>query len=263
MNFFFKKSLGQNFLNNEKIKKLIIDTGNINQNNIVLEVGPGNGALTEKILEKNPKNLTVIEKDKNLVSILYKKFGDKITIINDDMLNISYEKYSNENQIIFGNLPYNISTQILTKWIKMKNLDKFCSKFILMFQKEVADRIIAKSNTKEYGRLSIISNWRLNISKITEIDAKNFTPTPKVKSTLLELVPKQKTYNFKNLKNLEHVTNVFFGQRRKMIKKPLSILFNDIDQVSEKLSLDLNMRPQNIDTITYFKICELYETLIN
>ena len=257
-----KKSLGQNFLIDKNILEKIINTTNI-ENKSILEIGPGTGNLTSYILKKNPKKMIVIEKDNELSSNLKKKFSNQIKIINDDILKIDETKLLKEDVIVFGNLPYNISTEILCKWIINLKENFWFESLVLMFQKEVADRIIAKSNTKEYGRLSIISNWRLNINKITEIDAKNFTPTPKVKSTLLELVPKQKTYNFKNLKNLEHVTNVFFGQRRKMIKKPLSILFNDIDQVSEKLSLDLNMRPQNIDTITYFKICELYETLIN
>ena len=258
-----KRSLGQNFLVDDKILNKIIDIANIDFENVVIEVGPGKGALTDKIFEKKPRKLTVIEKDERLYKFLNKKFGSKIDIINNDMMKISYEKYLEENLIIFGNLPYNISTQILTKWIKINNLEKFCKKLILMFQKEVADRIIAETNTKNYGRLSIISNWKMQIEKIIDIEPRSFSPSPKVKSTLLVFVPKKQYHIIKDPKNLEHITNIFFSQRRKMIKKPLSILFNDIDQVSEKLSLDLNMRPQNIDTITYFKICELYETLIN
>ena len=131
-----------------------------------------------------------------------------------------------------------------------------------MFQKEVADRIIAKTNTKNYGRLSILSNWRMKIDKIFDIEPESFNPAPKVRSTLLVLVPKNKFYNFKDPKNLEHVTNIFFSQRRKMIKKPLKILFKNYEEISKKLNLDLNLRPQNLDHITYYKICELYEASI-
>ena len=92
--------------------------------------------------------------------------------------------------IIFGNLPYNISTQILAKWIKHKNLNSICKKFILMFQKEVADRILASTNQKNYGRLSILSSWRLNIKKIKEISPQSFFPSPKVKSTILLIIYK-------------------------------------------------------------------------
>ena len=164
---------------------------------------------------------------------------------------------------IFGNLPYNVSTQILTRWIKIKNLSSFCKKFILMFQKEVADRIIAKTNTKNYGRLSIISNWKMEIEKIADIEPSSFKPAPKVKSTLLVFTPKEKIFNLKDPKNLEHITNIFFSQKRKMIKKPLKFLFKDFQNISKQLSLDLNQRPQNLNNFTYYKICEIYETLMD
>ena len=254
-----KKSLGQNFLIDDKVLNKIIDIGDINFENVVIEVGPGKGALTDKIFEKKPKKLTVIEKDQRLFKFLSKKFGSEIDIINSDMMKISYEDYLQENLIIFGNLPYNISTQILTKWIRVNNLEKFCKKLILMFQKEVADRIIAETNTKNYGRLSIISNWKMKIEKIIDIEPRSFSPSPKVKSTLLVFIPKRKYYIFKDPKNLEHVTNIFFSQRRKMIKKPLKFLFNNFEEVSKKLSIDLKLRPQNLDHKTYYKITELYE----
>ena len=254
-----KKSLGQNFLIDDKILNKIIEIGNVNFENVVIEVGPGNGALTDKIFEKRPKKLTVIEKDEQLSQLLNKKFGSLINIINDDMMKISYEKYFEENLVIFGNLPYNISTQILAKWIKINSLEKFCKKLVLMFQKEVADRIIAETNTKNYGRLSILSNWKLKIEKIIDIEPQSFSPSPKVRSSLLALVPKKKYHILKDPKNLEHVTNIFFSQRRKMIKKPLKFLFKNFDKISEELSIDLNIRPQNLDHKTYYKICELYE----
>ena len=254
-----KKSLGQNFLIDDKVLNKIIEVGNINFENIVIEVGPGNGALTSKIFEKKPKKLTVIEKDERLFQLLNKKFGSLINVINDDMMKISYEEYFEENLVIFGNLPYNISTQILAKWIKINNLEKFCKKLVLMFQKEVADRIIAETNTKNYGRLSILSNWKLKIEKIIDIEPQSFSPSPKVRSSLLTFVPKKKYHIFKDPKNLEHVTNIFFSQRRKMIKKPLKFLFKNFNKISEELSIDLNVRPQNLDHKTFYKICELYE----
>tara|TARA_Y100000816_G_scaffold3510_1_gene2124 strand:+ start:6560 stop:7351 length:792 start_codon:yes stop_codon:yes gene_type:complete len=263
MTLISKKSLGQNFLASEKLINLIVDTGNINNGDTVLEVGPGKGALTQKILEKKPKKLIVIEKDVRLVKILKEKFENKINIINKDMLNVSYEDYFTNNLIIFGNLPYNISTQILAKWVKINDLNKYCKKLILMFQKEVGDRIIAKSNTKNYGRLSILSNWKMKINKIIDIEPQHFKPSPKVKSSLLTFVPKKEFYNIKNPSNLEHVTNIFFSQKRKMIKKPLKFLFTNFDEVSKKLSIDLTSRPQNLDCLTYYKICEIYESSID
>ena len=257
-----KRNLGQNFLIDENILNIITELGNINNEDLILEVGPGTGNLTQKILEKKPKNFTVIEKDKKLVDFLKKKFNKKIDIINEDMMKFSYEKNLNKRIIVFGNLPYNISTQILSKWIKIKKLENFYKKFILMFQKEVADRIIAKDNSKNYGRLSIISNWKMNVKKIMDIDPKSFKPIPKVKSSILTFEPKKNYYKIQDGKNLEHITNVFFNQRRKMIKKPMKVLFKDFEEISKELSLDLNLRPQNLSNLTYYKICSMYEKSI-
>ena len=219
--------------------------------------------MTEKILNKGPRDFILIEKDKRLADNLIKKFGDKIKIFNEDMLKFSYENYYKKNLIIFGNLPYNISTQILAKWIKIKELNKFCKRLVLMFQKEVADRIIAKNNTKNYGRLSIISNWKMDIEKIIDIEPNSFKPSPKVNSTLLVFTPKKKFFNLNDPKNLEHVTNIFFSQRRKMIKKPLRFLFKNYQDIAKRLGLDLNLRPQNLDNDTYYQISKFYETLID
>jgi len=258
-----KKSLGQNFLIDKNIIKLIINLGGIVEDNILVEVGPGTGNLTEQILLKNPKKLILIEKDKNLAKLLIEKFNNKIMLINDDILNVEENELSKKKMFIFGNLPYNISTQILAKWIKLKNLNSICKKFILMFQKEVADRILANTNQKNYGRLSILSSWRLNIKKIKEISPKSFFPSPKVKSTILLIEPKTNFFEIKNPKNLEYITRVFFNQKRKMIKKPLSILFKNKDEISKKLELNLNLRPQNLSPLVYFKLCKEYENLLN
>ena len=260
MKFNPKKSLGQNFLVDNKVLSKIVEIGEIEHQDFVIEVGPGNGALTEKIFEKKPKKLIVIEKDNRLSVVLKKKFTNNISIVNQDMMDFTYEDYQTNKLIIFGNLPYNISTQILAKWIKTENIDKFCKRLILMFQKEVADRIIAETNTKHFGRLTILSNWKMEVKKIIDIEPESFKPSPKVKSTLLIFVPKKNFYEFNDPKNLEHITNVFFTQRRKMIKKPLKFLFKNFDEISKKLSLDLSLRPQNLDHKTYYKICELYES---
>ena len=257
-----KKSLGQNFLIDNNILDMIVELGEIKSNDVVLEVGPGTGNLTEKILKKEPKKLVAVEKDKNLSEILKKKFTNNVEVINDDILNYNQGIYYNKKIIIFGNLPYNISTQILTSWIKINNLNNFCKKFILMFQKEVADRILAKFNSKNYGRLSIISSWKMDIEKIIDISPNSFFPRPKIKSTLLVFKPKNKYYKLKNPKNLEHITNIFFNQRRKMIKKPLKFLFKNYEKVALELALDLNLRPQNLTNNTYYKICSFYEKLL-
>ena len=256
-----KKSLGQNFLTDKNIVNIIINIGNIKKNDIVLEVGSGTGNLTERILSKNPKKLFAVEKDKSLAKKLHEKFREKIILINDDILKIDEKKYSKDPMIVFGNLPYNISTQILIKWIRYNSLNNTFKKFILMFQKEVAERIIAETNSKNYGRLAVLSSWKLNIEKITDVSPNSFYPIPKVKSTILLIEPKSEYFNLKNPKNLEHITNIFFNQRRKMIKKPLNIIFKNVNEISKKLNININDRPQNLSSLKYFEICREYESL--
>ncbi len=256
-----KKSLGQNFLIDKNIIKKIISSTNITDK-IVLEIGPGTGNLTSELLKKNPKNVFVIEKDNELAVSLKNKFNNQISIINDDVLKIDETSLFKEKVIVFGNLPYNISTEILSKWIINLKDNFWFECLILMFQKEVAQRIIANFNTSSYGRLSIISNWKLNIKKICDIKSEAFYPKPKVDSSLLFFYPKKSFVKIDNPNNLEKVTRIFFNQRRKMLKKPFNQLFNGNQTVLNKLNIDLNLRPQNLSFDTYYKITSEYENLI-
>jgi len=255
-----KKSLGQNFLIDSNVLEQIVDTVKIT-NKVILEVGPGSGNLTTFILKKKPKKVYVIEKDDDLALLLEDKFTNEINIINDDILKISEDKISNEKLTVFGNLPYNISTEILSKWIINLNKNFWFESLVLMFQKEVADRIIAKSNTSKYGRLSILSNWKLNIKKIIDIKPQSFSPKPKVDSTLLLFTPRENFFDLKDARNLEMITRVFFSQRRKMLKKPFNQIFNNAKEISEKFKIDLDLRPQNLDPEMYFNLVKEYESL--
>ena len=255
-----KKSLGQNFLTDRNVLEIIVNTTPIKDKNI-LEIGPGTGNLTSFILKKNPKKFYVIEKDNDLSENLNNTFKDQLTIINDDILNIDENLLFNEKVTVFGNLPYNISTEILSKWIVNLKDNFWFDYLVLMFQKEVADRIIANFNKSTYGRLSILSNWKLNIKKICDIKPESFSPKPKVDSSLLFFSPKQSFHKIKNPKNLEKVTRIFFSQRRKMLKKPFNQLFNGDKKILSKLKIDLNLRPQNLDFDTYYKLTSEYEKL--
>ena len=130
-----------------------------------------------------------------------------------------------------------------------------------MFQKEVADRIIAKIDSSNYGRLSILANWKLEIKKICDIKPSSFNPKPKIDSSLLFFTPKKNFYAIKEAKNLEKITRIFFNNRRKMIKKPYNQIFNGDLRVLEKLKINLNLRPQNLGCDTYYKLTEEYEKL--
>ena len=256
-----KKSLGQNFLIDDDIIRKITSVVDIKDKNI-LEIGPGTGNLTKAILKKEPKKFFVIEKDNNLSIILNENFRDQITIINRDVLKINEKNLTDEKLIVFGNLPYNISTEILCKWIiNLKDKDFWFDELILMFQKEVANRIIAKFNTSDYGRLTILANWKLNIKKICDIYPNSFSPRPKIDSTLLHFAPKQNFFEIKDPINLEKITRVFFSHRRKMIKKPFNLIFKNNSNILNKLKIDLNLRPQNLDFDTYYQLTSLYENL--
>ena len=236
-----KKSLGQNFLIDENILEKIIQCSNIKDRE-VLEVGPGTGNLTKKIVQQLPRKIFLIEKDTFLLNELKSKIDYNIEFINEDILKINENKLSKDKLIVFGNLPYNISTEILTKWILNIHSNFWFDKLILMFQKEVADRIIAKSNTSNYGRLSILSNWKLNIKKIIDIRPESFSPRPKIDSSLLLFTPKKKFFELENPQNLEMITRIFFSQRRKMLKRSFNKIFKDPKSISEKLDIKISTR---------------------
>jgi 16S rRNA (adenine1518-N6/adenine1519-N6)-dimethyltransferase len=258
-----RKSLGQNFLTDFNIINKIIDIGNINKKDDVLEVGPGTGNLTKEIIKKKPEKIFLIEKDKLLCRNLKKEFKNSVNIFNEDILKTNEKNLSNKKLIVFGNLPYNISTQILSKWILNCNSNFWYKKLILMFQKDVAERITAKTNTKNYGRLSIISNWKLKIIKHFDVSRNCFYPKPRVESSVLSFVPEIKHVKFQNAKSLEMVTRVFFSQKRKMINKPIKQLFNNSNEILNKLKINLNLRPQNLSKEIYFEITKEYENLAN
>ena len=255
-----KKSLGQNFLIDREVLEKIVSTSDI-ANKEVLEIGPGSGNLTTYILKQKPKKLYVVEKDDDLAILLEEKFDNKIKIINDDILNISESKISDQKLSVFGNLPYNISTEILSKWILNIGSNFWFESLALMFQKEVADRIISEFNSSKYGRLSILSSWKLNVEKIIDIKPQSFSPRPKIDSSLLLFTPKKNFFELKDPKNLEKITRIFFSQRRKMLKKPFNQVFANGKQIAEKFDIDLNLRPQNLEPEIYFKLVKEYEDL--
>ncbi len=255
-----KKSLGQNFLRDKNIIKKIVNLVDVKNRNI-LEIGPGTGALTEEIIKKNPKTLTLIEKDNRLYENLKDTyFNEKnIKIINQDILKYDLDKLKKKNLIIFGNLPYNISSQILVKIIKMKNLSTKLKDVVFMFQKELGEKIIADFPSKNYGRLSILVNLRLiHINKFN-VSSNCFYPKPKVDSTIIHFKPKTKIkYEIINIENLEKITSIFFSNKRKIIKKNMKKILNE-KKINLIKNLNLNLRPENLSPDIYYKITNLFE----
>ena len=165
---------------------------------------------------------------------------------------------------MFGNLPYNISTKILAELVLIKQWPPWYKSLILMFQKEVADRIIAKTKTKLFGRLSVLCNWRLEVKKHFDVSQNCFFPKPKIDSTVLSFKPKEKyKYNLKNPKNLEIVTRILFSNRRKMINKNFKKLFGSKSSLAKDLDLNLKLRPEELSCDMFYKIAETYENLLN
>lgn len=255
-----KKSLGQNFLIDLNIVKKITSLTNISNKNI-LEIGPGKGMLTDQLLAQKPKSLILIEKDNILfenLKIKYKKFK-QVKIYNDDILKFNLEEKLQKDTIIFGNLPYNISSQILTKIIRIKTNPARFLYLVFMFQKEMAARIIGKFGTPEYGRLSILTNYKLNILSKFNVSPNCFFPKPKVDSTVLLFKPKNKIKEkIKNIESLEKVTNILFSNKRKMINKNIKKILKK-DQLQLVDNLNLKSRPSDLKPEKYYKITELFE----
>ena len=255
-----KKSLGQNLLVDRNIINKISSLDSI-KDKIIVEIGPGTGNLTESILKKNPKKILLVEKDKRFCEILSEKFSlrKNYNIFNEDILKFNFNSNLN-GEVIFGNLPYNISTQILAKFIKLDKWPPSFKKIIFMFQKEVADRILAKPNTKDYGRITVLTNFRLDVIDGFNISKKCFFPIPNVDSKVIVFKPKLKiNYKIKNIKNLEKVTQIFFSGKRKMINKAFSKLFKNHKETAEFLDIDLKKRPSELFCEDYYKMTERYE----
>ena len=258
---YFKKSLGQNFLNDLNVIKKIISLTNIENKNVI-EIGPGKGALSFQILKKKPRSFILIEKDYDLSKELEKKFlkTKNINVYNDDIMNFDIEKKCKKNSIVFGNLPYNISSQILVKFLNLKNWPSKVSDYIFMFQKELGEKIIGKFHSPNYGRLSILSNFRLNISKKFLVSPNCFFPKPKVMSMVIHFKPKlNEKFKIKEIKNLEKITNILFSNKRKMINKNITKIL-DKKTLAKIPYLNLGLRPAEIKPEIYYKITELYES---
>ena len=256
---FAKKSLGQNFLIDKNIVRKILGLINLKDKNII-EIGPGKGALTDEILKKNPESITLIEKDTNLFQYLTVKYTDKksIKILNSDILNYDLDKINKKNLIVLGNLPYNISSQILIKFLKYSYSSSKFNDLIFMFQKELGEKIISKFPGKKYGRLSIITNLIFSVEKIFLVSPNCFFPKPSVTSMVIYFKKNKKKSKITKISNLEKITNIFFSNKRKMINKSIKKILSE-NKINQIPYLNLNSRPGEISPKAYYKITELYE----
>ena len=256
-----KKSLGQNFLIDSNIKRKIVNSVNL-KNKDVIEIGAGKGDLTDEILKGKPKSLLIIEKDQNLAEILKNKYNEVSNVKTHcaDILKFNLENNVKKSSIIFGNLPYNISSQILVKTLKFKLWPPKFTDVIFMFQKELGEKILGKFRSKNYGRLSILTNYRLKVFSKFLVSPNCFFPKPKVKSIVIHFKPIKRDENrIKDINNLEKITNILFSNKRKMINKRIKKIIKN-SKIQKIGNLNLKLRPEQLDPDIYYKLTELYES---
>ena len=249
---FPKKSLGQNFIHNKdfifKLSELIRSDRDTN----IFEIGPGMGALTDQLVKKKFKNLYLIEKDFLLFQKLEDRFkkDSNIFVSNSDAISYDYEAINkNQKSLVVGNLPFNISSQLLINWIVNYNWPPFYSKMVLMFQKEVANRIIARHNQKSYSRISVISQARCEIKVLLNAPSNIFFPKPKVDGTILEFSPITKYLDI-DISNLQKLLRKSFEHRRKKIKTSLK----DYDYLLKRFAISDGLRAENLSVDDYCKL---------
>ena len=247
------KSLGQNFLFDLNLTDKIVK----NSEPIcptVIEIGPGPGGLTRSILKKKPNVLYTIDKDKQsekMLTDIKKIYRDNLIIITDDALHYPIWELGDSPRQVIANLPYNTGTKMLTSWLKhIQHFDLLT----LMFQKEVADRIIAKQGSKNYGRLSILTNWLTKSKKLFDIPSEAFIPRPKITSSVIQLKPLHKPLYDVSFESIEKITQMAFSQRRKMIKTSLKKVNGQI--ILRELNISPNLRPENLSIIDFCKIAK-------
>ena len=251
--FKHKKSLGQNFLINKKILKKISSLKDF-KNQEVVEVGPGKGYLTEFLIKKKPSKLILIEKDRELETVLtnlIKNKSIKIKLIIEDALKISINKLSKDKIVLIGNLPYNIATTLILNWLKY--IHSFKS-IVVMVQKEVAYRLSAKEKTKHYGRTSVLVQVVADVKIKFDVAPENFFPKPKVYSSVIEIIPKEKI-KF-DYKKLDKLLKLSFMHKRKTLKNNLSKISSNIEEKIFKCGIDPSLRPEEISPNQFIKLSE-------
>ena len=252
-NIKINKSLGQNFLFDINLTDKIVNKSEPLAPTII-EVGPGPGGLTRSILKKNPTILFAIDKDKQaeiMLSDLKKVYGDKIQVIIADAIKYPIWNLGTEPRQVIANLPYNVGTKMLISWLRhIKHFEKLT----LMFQKEVADRILAPVGSSNYGRLSILTNWLTKSKKLFDIPGSAFIPPPKVTSTVIELIPIENPIFDVPFSSLEKITQMAFSQRRKMLKSSLKKI-NGVS-ILEDLNIPSQLRPEELTINDFCRIAK-------
>ena len=244
-----KKSLGQNFLFDLNLtSKIARYAGNLEQSD-VLEIGPGPGGLTRSLLNEGARKVVAIEKDTRCIAALEEiktLFPGKLEIVQGDALSTDLRQYLTQPVQIIANLPYNIGTELLVRWLNSTTWPSFWQSMTLMFQKEVANRIVASPGSKAYGRLSVMAQWRCNTKIAFNIPATSFTPSPKVESTVVHFEALKEPRFPAEVNKLEFVVSKAFNQRRKMLRGALKGHFKNVEEGLLAIGVVPTKRAENV-----------------
>ena len=257
-----KKSLGQNFLLDLNLtSKIARYAGNLEQSD-VLEIGPGPGGLTRSLLNEGARKVVAIEKDKRCIAALdevQKQFTGKLKIVQGDALSTEVRQYLTHPVQIIANLPYNIGTELLVRWLNSATWPSFWQSMTLMFQKEVANRIVASPGSKAYGRLSVMAQWRCNTKIAFNIPATAFTPPPKVESSIVHFEALKEPRFPAEVNKLEFVVSKAFNQRRKMLRGALKGHFKNVEEGLLAIGVVPTKRAENV---TIQEFCLMAQILV-
>ena len=257
-----KKSLGQNFLLDLNLtSKIARYAGNLKHSD-VLEIGPGPGGLTRSLLNEGARQVVSIEKDNRCIAALEEiqsLFPGRLKLLKGDALSMNVTQYLTDPIKIIANLPYNIGTELLVRWLNSKNWPSFWQSMTLMFQKEVANRIVARPGSKAYGRLSVMSQWRCNTKIAFNIPATAFTPPPKVESAVVHFEALNEPKFPAEVDKLEFVVSKAFNQRRKMLRGALKGHFINVEEGLFSIGVLPTKRAENITVEEY---CAMSQILI-
>ncbi len=253
-----KKSLGQNFLLDLNLTRRIARAAGPLEDVTIVEIGPGPGGLTRALLMEGASHVVAIERDERCLAALHDiaaHYPGRLDIVADDARKVDYEALGlTAPARIIANLPYSVGTPLLIGWLKTDPWPPWFDRLVLMFQREVAERIIAKPRTKAYGRLSVLSQWRTEPRILFNVPAGAFTPKPKVESSVVEFVPREKPEPPCDATELEKVTAAAFGQRRKMLRASLRQITSDPEALLGELDLDPTARAEELQVGDFCRI---------
>ena len=257
-----KKSLGQNFLLDLNLTARIARAAGPLENVTVLEVGPGPGGLTRALLAQGARRVIAIERDERAVAALTEiaeHYPGRLDVIAGDALQFEPARQLNgELARVVANLPYNIATALLIRWLSAEPWPPWYDSLVLMFQREVAERIVARPGSKTYGRLSVMAGWRAESRMLFDIAPSAFVPPPKITSSLVQLVPRRVPLTC-DRRILERITEAAFGQRRKMLRQSLRSLGTDPAALLAEAGIDATERAEQIPVEGFVALARAFE----